>query len=54
MELVNFVMTLHLLEAEHPEFVEEVRKMLGLLDIADQEDTFGTQGWKYYMGWDDA
>ncbi len=40
----------------HPgggELKEIVGLMMDLLDEADAEDTFGTQGWKYCVGLED-
>ncbi len=30
----------------------DVHKMIGLLDEADSEDFYGTEGWKHSIGWD--
>ena len=34
-------------------YVEVVKKMISLLDDADAEDVFGTQGWKYLVDLED-
>lgn len=33
------------------EFAEIVDKMIDLLDDADEDDHFGSQGWRYMVGW---
>lgn len=36
------------------EFVEEaLTGLVDALDTADQEDTFGTEGWKHFFGFED-
>lgn len=34
------------------EFVEIIDKIFRLLDEADHEDFFGTEGWRHSIGWD--
>jgi hypothetical protein len=33
-------------------FVEDVNEMQSMLDDGDQEDYFGSEGWRHRMGWD--
>lgn len=33
--------------------VEVLQKFESLLFIADEDDFFGTEGWKHYIGWED-
>jgi hypothetical protein len=33
-------------------FVETINEMESMLDDGDQEDFFGTEGWRHVMGWD--
>ena len=35
------------------EYVEVVKKMISLLNEADYEDYYGTQGWKYMVDLED-
>jgi hypothetical protein len=32
---------------------EMMAAMIELLDDGDQDDTFGTEGWRHRLGWDD-
>jgi len=34
------------------EFVAAVNEMIGMLDSADMDDYFGTEGWRYNLGWE--
>jgi len=31
---------------------EEIEFMISILDAGDQDDAFGSQGWRYHLGWD--
>ena len=31
---------------------EEIEFMISILDAGDNDDAFGTQGWRYHLGWD--
>lgn len=33
-------------------FISVVETMERMMDDADCEDAFGTQGWRYHLGWD--
>jgi len=35
------------------EMVEIINTMMGLLNSADMDDYFGTEGWRHSIGWDD-
>jgi hypothetical protein len=30
-----------------------ITEMIKLLDEGDQDDTFGTEGWRHRLGWDE-
>lgn len=30
---------------------EEIEFMISILDAGDHDDAFGTQGWRYHLGW---
>lgn len=33
--------------------LETIEEMIDLLDEGDQDDTFGTEGWRHRLGWDE-
>lgn len=39
-------------EDEAQRFVEILSYFESMLDDADMQDFFGTEGWRHYMGWD--
>lgn len=39
--------------AEAKSFLDYVEKLESLVEMASQEDFYGTEGWKHYIGWDD-
>lgn len=48
----EFWITIGRLSGQEPELVEVCEKMIKLLDGADYEDIYGTEGWRHYLGWD--
>lgn len=34
------------------EFNDTIDKMIELLDEADEDDYFGSEGWRHMLGWD--
>lgn len=34
------------------EFVAKVEELMALLDEADQDDYYSTEGWRHIVGWD--
>lgn len=41
-----------LTEDEFSNFEEVIDSMTDLMNDADSDDAFGTEGWKHRMGWD--
>ena len=35
------------------DFLEYVNKLEEIVEVASDYDTFGTQGWKYAIGWEE-
>lgn len=50
----EFCKILGKLEAQggYEEFVANIESMMSMLDETDEDDTFGTQGWRYHFGWE--
>lgn len=38
---------------EYSEFADHIQDLVSLLDIMDEDDSFGTEGWKHAIGLDD-
>ena len=55
MNVSDFFMALGKLSAseEYSEFAEHIQDLVSLLDTMDEEDSFGTEGWKHAIGIDD-
>ena len=55
MTFKNFCIALGKLsaDAEYSEFIEKTEDIISLLDEADQDDMFGTEGWKHAVGMED-
>ena len=53
----EFQKMLGAIELSHGEkgkaFVEKVEQMKSMLDETDEDDYFGTEGWKRHFGWED-
>jgi hypothetical protein len=55
MTFKNFCVVLGKLsaDAEYSEFCEQIEDIISFLDILDEDDTFGTEGWKHAVGMED-
>ena len=55
MKIHEFLATLNHLATHtgYREFANKVEEIIDLLNEADYEDTFGTQGWKYMVDMDE-
>lgn len=38
--------------SDSEEFVAKVEELMTLLDEADQDDYYSTEGWRHVVGWD--
>jgi hypothetical protein len=45
-------LAINLDKEEWNDFLNVLNKFEELLEIADEDDFFGTEGWKHYIGWD--
>lgn len=34
-------------------FSNTINEMVNMLDQADEDDYFGTEGWRHHLGWDE-
>lgn len=40
-------------DMDRDQLLETIEEMIGLLDEGDQDDMFGTEGWRHRLGWDE-
>lgn len=56
MDYTKFLLFCGKISSEHgsqgEEFKSIILEMISMLDEADQDDYFGTEGWKYHFGWE--
>lgn len=50
-EMLGRISVVHGQQGE--EFAEVVKSMVSLLDEADYEDVYDTEGWRHNLGWDE-
>lgn len=51
-QIIGKLMVNHVTHEELSNFLEIVSEMEGMLDEADGDDYFGTEGWRHRLGWD--